>query len=96
MMNTVSFIYFIILSLAVWRITKMLVDEEGPYSLIERFRNRIINYKWSPIHCFRCTSVWVAFPLTLMFKLPFELFFIFWFASSAVAIFIRDFVEKEK
>jgi hypothetical protein len=88
-------IYFIILSLAVWRLTKMFVDEAGPYKLIERLRNKIINEPWSPLHCFKCTSIWSAFFLTLLLHPSIEIFILYWLGASTVAIYIRDFMEYE-
>lgn len=85
-----NILLFIILSLAVWRITKILVNEVGPYHWIEKFRNSIINEPWSPIHCFKCMSMWVSFFLTLFFDLPLWLFILTWFAASAVAILLEE------
>lgn len=85
-----------ILCLAVWRLSKILVDEKGPYSIVERFRNRIINYPWSPIWCFKCTSVWVSFFFTMLLHLPLDRFILYWLAASAVAIFMRQHIEKDE
>lgn len=90
-----NILLFIILSLAVWRISRMLTDETGPYRLIEKFRNRFINYSWSPLYCFKCTSVWIGFFLTFFFNLTLPIFVLTWFASSAAAIFLDLWFEKK-
>lgn len=87
---------FILLVLATWWTTKMFVDELGPYNLIEKLRNAIINEPWSPIYCFRCTSVWVSFGLTFLLHLPANLFVLHWLAASASAILIRKLIEKNE
>lgn len=78
---------FIILALACWRISYMLVNEVGPYKIFQRLRNRIINHPLSPIHCFKCTSVWVAFFLAPVNDPAY--FIPSWLALSAIAIFLE-------
>lgn len=82
------FNYFLI-TCAVWRVTYMLTSETGPYSIIEKFRNRIINYKWSPIHCFKCTSIWVCAFVCLFISHDAVAYAINVLAISAMAIFIH-------
>lgn len=58
----------LLLSLACWRLTYMLVWEDGPWEVIKRFRewSGIVEdgtgseNGWSPLGCMYCTSVWVA------------------------------------
>jgi hypothetical protein len=53
--------------LAVWRITHLIVVEDGPWALLRRMRqaastaglDRLVN-------CFLCCSVWVAVPVALL------------------------------
>ena len=53
--------------LAVWRVTHLIVEEDGPWDLMRRLRRtgerigleRLIN-------CFLCCSVWVAIPFALL------------------------------
>lgn len=91
-----NLVIFIILSLAVWRVTKALTNEAGPYKVLERFRNSIINEPWSPIFCFKCTSVWIAFLFTLFLQLDFVTFLLVWFGSSALAIFFETWNEANQ
>ena len=86
-------IVLLILSLAVWRLTKMFVNEVGPYKLFERLRNKIINYPWSPVHCFKCTSIWTSFFLTFLLHPSIETFFLYWLGASTLAIFMEKFYE---
>lgn len=59
----------ILISLACWRITYILTNEEGPMEVFKKFRSDLRGKKWSPLECFYCTSVWVAIFLGLFLKL---------------------------
>jgi hypothetical protein len=62
-MNAISFFALV---LAVWRVTHLIVVEDGPWNVLRRMRGiaepiglqRLIN-------CFLCCSVWVAVPFAL-------------------------------
>lgn len=70
----------LIFALATWRMTSLLVSEEGPENILDQFRYKIgIRYdevgetygeNWfaEAFCCFWCASVWIAF-----FLLPFYL-----------------------
>lgn len=74
------------MGLACFRITLMLTHEAGPYELFASMRDLTVNTKWSPLHCFYCTSVWVAF----FFALFCANFFLSWMAISAGAIVVFE------
>lgn len=90
--------------LAVWRLSEMLVDEDGPLGMFRELRNRTglryswttsgeykVSYwpKWNPLHCVYCTSVWVGVVLALMPS---------WvsrpLALSAIAVLLKDGGDK--
>lgn len=83
---------FFLFSLACWRITYMLTNEQGPNSVFDRIRQAWVNYSWSPLFCFWCTSIWVAF--FMAFATP--SFFLYWFAISAGAIIIYTIMGGER
>lgn len=62
-------IQILLISLACWRVTYMLTNEEGPMEVFKKLRIKLRGKKWSPLECFYCTSVWVAFALGLFLKL---------------------------
>ena len=98
-----------ILGMATWRLTSMIVDEDGPLYIFERFRYWIgirrtedglkfgTNVIAEGLSCVWCTSVWVALGLTLLY--------LFWpditvvvsvpLALSAVAIIIQKVVDDD-
>ena len=52
---------FLVSSLAVWRITHLLAEEDGPWDSIVKLREKI-RWRWlgSALDCFYCLSVWIA------------------------------------
>ena len=58
---------FILAILATWRITHLLVNEDGPLDLIVRMRTRLgSGFLGELMDCFHCLSLWVAAPLALL------------------------------
>ena len=52
--------------LAAWRVTHLIVAEDGPWNLVARLRRRAGVGAWGDLmDCFYCTSLWVAAPLAL-------------------------------
>jgi hypothetical protein len=50
-------------SIAVWRVTHLLVEEDGPAQLVVRLRARLGHGSLGELlDCFYCTSAWVAVP----------------------------------
>ena len=68
--------YEIIVALATWRITSLLVNEDGPYDIFARIRKFIgvyydemnepqgKNVIAEAITCIWCASVWIAFAVS--------------------------------
>lgn len=65
---------FLLFSIAVFRITAIIVYEDGPFSVFSSFRDRVATYT-NPlfvtvsqgVRCVWCTSVWVAAGLLLLY-----------------------------
>ncbi|MFZ5622941.1 MAG: DUF1360 domain-containing protein [Gemmatimonadota bacterium] len=57
---------FVAALLATWRLTHLLVAEDGPWDLVARLR-RIAGSGWLGrlMDCLYCLSVWVALPFAL-------------------------------
>lgn len=92
----------ITLGLATWRVSHLLVHEEGPWGFLEEIRHvmgieryddgTLMSYPtWSPLHCVWCTSIWVAGALML---LPKSTWLCTWLAGSAIAIGIEEVYGK--
>jgi hypothetical protein len=52
---------FVVAVLATWRVTHLLVSEDGPADLIVRFRG-LFGQSWAGrlMDCFYCCSLWIA------------------------------------
>jgi hypothetical protein len=54
---------FVVASLAVWRLTHLIVEEDGPWDIVVRVRQRLgESFFGQLMDCFYCTSVWVSVP----------------------------------
>jgi hypothetical protein len=84
--------------LAIWRISSLLVREDGPNQVLRKLRERTgITYwsttsdgiqsypAWNPLVCIYCTSVWVAL---CSLVIPRQVLILF--AGSALAIVLDD------
>lgn len=61
-----SAIRFAFASLAVWRATHLLVEEDGPANAVARLRARVGDGALGEVmDCFYCLSAWVAAPVSL-------------------------------
>jgi Protein of unknown function (DUF1360) len=53
-------------SLATWRVTHLLAEEDGPADIVIRLRARLGPGRLGDLmDCFYCLSVWVAAPVSL-------------------------------
>ena len=61
-------LYWLVLGmLCVWRLSHLLVVEDGPWRLIARLRQAVAGGFWSDLFaCFYCLSLWIALPLALL------------------------------
>ena len=89
----------LVAALAVWRLTHLLVAEDGPWHLVVRLRRRAGDGFWGELlDCFYCLSTWVAAPFALLFAVPGPgagwparglAWFLAWLALSAAAILLE-------
>jgi uncharacterized protein DUF1360 len=57
---------FVIGSLAVWRVTHLLAEEDGPGDVVLHLRARLGSSRLGTLmDCFYCLSVWVAAPVSV-------------------------------
>jgi len=94
----------IVLSLATWRISRMLIKEEGPSKIFERIREEHCGVYWLPdgslmtnssfcfgLMCSDCNSVWVGVMFSFLYLLNKKLAYILAlpFCLSALSIVVR-------
>lgn len=61
--KTMTSLTFVLLCLAVWRITHMIVREEGPFSIFQKMREPFAGQStWigRGLHCMFCVSYWLS------------------------------------
>lgn len=83
----------IIAALAVYRVSRMVTDEEGPFALFSRIRDRFPPTNWvgRGLECVLCVSFWAALPVAWWLGGPWGLT---WPALSAVTVIIRKWEQK--
>lgn len=91
-------ILFILVSLATWRITYMLINESGPFNIFIKLNNYIIatrkQFLINLFSCFYCLSIWVSFFMSIGIYRTFTEILLNTLACSAVAIIINEVIDK--
>ena len=58
---------FIICTLAIWRISHLLSQEDGPFDAVIKFRKLFgQGFFGTLLDCFYCLSLWVAVPFAVL------------------------------
>ena len=85
----------LVLGLMVWRLTRLLLIEEGPFrvfSLIREMTQKLGLQK--VLECFHCASIWIASITMILFEFGFSSI-IMWLSVSAVASIIQINLEMK-
>jgi uncharacterized protein DUF1360 len=90
----VILLHLTILALATWRISSLLVNEDGPYQMLAEFRSRVIKYT-RLLECVWCVSLWIAGFMTIAYYFVplYAIWIMLPFALSAGAILIDRIVN---
>ena len=81
--------------LAVWRLTHLVVAEDGPMRLAANLRMRAGTRYWGELFaCFYCCSLWIALPLALLVGGGWGERLLLWPALSAGAILLQRFTDS--
>jgi len=90
----ISYFDLIIFGLATWRISSILVNEDGPFDVFFKMRERFKEGLFfdSLFSCVWCISVWVAILLTLhaIMNKTLTLYLMLPFALSAIAVILEE------
>ncbi len=83
---------FLLATLATWRITHLLVLEDGPWDLVVRLRYALGNsVAGRAMDCFFCTSFWVAAPFALwLVRATDPAIVVTWLALSGAAALLHE------
>jgi len=86
----VSFLWLALGVLCVWRLTHLLVVEDGPWRAVARLRSIAGGGFWGRLlDCFYCLSLWVSFPLALLIGTTWPERVALWPSLSAGAILLE-------
>jgi hypothetical protein len=86
---------FLISVLAVWRVTHLLSQEDGPFDIVIKFRKLFgQNFIGSLLDCFYCLSMWIAIPFVFFLYTNWIDGIILWLALSGAASFLFKLTDK--
>jgi hypothetical protein len=77
---------FCLAALAVWRLTHLLAEEDGPWEVVAKVRARMGTSVFGRLmDCFYCLSLWVSLPLAVWLGDGWIGLFVHWQALSGAA-----------
>ncbi|HEY3628594.1 MAG TPA: DUF1360 domain-containing protein [Terracidiphilus sp.] len=87
---------FGVAALATWRVTHLLVNEDGPADAIVRLRARLGESQFGALmDCFHCASVWVAIPFAFFAARKPADRLAAWLALSGAACLIQEITDHD-
>ncbi len=86
---------FLLCSLALWRITHLLSQEDGPFNAVLKFRKLLgQGFFGNLLDCFFCLSLWLAIPFAFLLSSNWVQGIVIWLALSGTACILFKFTEK--
>ncbi|HSL82630.1 MAG TPA: DUF1360 domain-containing protein [Thermoanaerobaculia bacterium] len=83
--------------LALWRLTHLLVEEDGPWDVMARLRRRAGRRFWGGlIDCFYCLSLWLAAPLAVILADAWPERLLLWPALSGGAALLERATRRQE
>jgi uncharacterized membrane protein len=90
-----SIFSFVLASLATWRVTHLLANEDGPFNLIFYFRRWLgKSFLGHLLDCFYCLSIWIALPFGLWLSSNWKEYLLLWLALSGAACLLEKSTTK--
>lgn len=76
--------------LATWRVTHLIVAEDGPWDVVARLRRLAGASVFGQLmDCFYCASLWVAIPIAVWIAEPWPARVVMWLALSGGAALLE-------
>jgi hypothetical protein len=95
-MSEISLTGLLLSILAVWRITHLLTQEDGPFDLVFKFRKLFgQGFFGSLLDCFYCLSLWISIPFAFLLSDKWLDGIVVWLAISGGAGLLFKFSEKK-
>jgi hypothetical protein len=83
-------IRFVLSVLTTWRISHLLVSEDGPWEIMARLRQWLgASAIGRLMDCFGCISIWVAAPISFFIFRRLPELFVCWLALSGAAFLLE-------
>jgi hypothetical protein len=93
----VGIIEFVISTLAVWRLSYLFSQEDGPFDVVIKLRKLIGHgFFGSLLDCFYCLSLWISIPFAVWICDDWAEGIITWLALSSAACILFNISEKHK
>ncbi len=81
---------FVLCALAIWRVTHLLAEEDGPWDLIVRLRASLGSSMLGRLmDCFYCLSLWISLPLAVWLSTGWIGLLVHWQALSGAACLLE-------
>jgi hypothetical protein len=94
MINT-DILSFSLCTLAIWRITHLFSQEDGPFDAMIKFRKLFgQGFFGSLLDCFYCLSLWVSVPFAIFISHNWAQGIIVWLALSGAACLLFKITDK--
>jgi hypothetical protein len=94
-MISVDIVSFCVCSLAIWRITHLFSQEDGPFDSIIKFRKLFgQGFFGSLLDCFYCLSLWISIPFAILICHNLVQGIIVWLALSGAACLLFKITDK--
>jgi len=90
-------VYFTLSVLAVYRVSYMIANEDGPLDVFVFIREKAGQKNWigRGLNCVLCISVWLAMiPAIIFFRSSFETTILYWFAIAGGVLVIHKYFAK--
>jgi hypothetical protein len=89
------FYWFMLGTLAVWRVSHLLTSEAGPWNLLDRFRSKLTSSFFHGLFdCFYCLSLWVAAAFAFALTDRWKAALLLWPALSGGAILLERMTSR--
>jgi hypothetical protein len=86
---------FTLCSLALWRVTHLLAEEDGPWDAIVQLRVALGSSIFGRLmDCFYCLSLWLSIPLAIWLSRAWVELPVLWLALSGVAGLLERATQK--
>jgi hypothetical protein len=83
--------------LATWRVTHLIVEEDGPWDIVARLRRRAgAGVLGQLMDCFYCASLWVAIPMAIWIVDAWPDRLVSWLALSGGAVLLERALPPRK